>query len=88
MSECNFKEQKITVSCYAPKSLHKLTIWFNNNFFTVMVYSESNLKVEKSSKTTDTMNGTILGDATNKNPASICTLENSTSRCRLLFHLS
>ena len=40
-----------------------------------MVYSESGLKVKQSSKTTDTMNGTILVDATNQNPASICTLE-------------
>ena len=40
-----------------------------------MVYSESGLKVDKSSKTTDTINGTILVDATNQNPASICTLE-------------
>jgi len=31
-----------------------------------MVYSESSFKVEKSSKTTDTMKGTILVDATNQ----------------------
>ena len=39
------------------------------------------------SKTTDTMNGTILFDATNQNPASICTLKNNTSRWRLLIQL-
>ena len=44
-------------------------------FLTSMAYPESSLKVEKSSKTTDTMNRTILADATNHNAASICTLE-------------
>ena len=44
-------------------------------FFTSVVYSESGFKVEKSCKTTDAMNGTILVDATNQNPASNCTLE-------------
>ena len=38
-----------------------------------MFYTESGLKVEQSSKTIDTLNETILVDATNQNPASICT---------------
>ena len=54
------------------KSLHKLTISIYSKKFTSVVYSENGLKVKKSSKTTDTMNGTILFDATNQNPASIC----------------
>ena len=40
-----------------------------------MVYSESGLVVEKSSKTTDTMNRIILVAAANQKPASSCTLE-------------
>ena len=40
-----------------------------------MVYSESGLKVEKSNKTTETMNGTTWDDVANQNPAYICTLE-------------
>jgi len=40
-----------------------------------VVNSESGLKVEASSKTTNTMKGTILFHATNQNPASIFVLE-------------
>ena len=46
-----------------------------NVFFTSKVFSESGIQVEKSSKTTDTTNGTILIDTTNQNSAFICTLE-------------
>ena len=40
-----------------------------------MVYSKGGLKVETSSKTADTMNGTILVAAANQKPASSCTFE-------------
>ena len=53
-----------------------------------MVYSESGLKVEISSKTTNTMKETILVDATNQNAASNSALENNTSQYRLLVQLS
>ena len=43
--------------------------------FTSVVYSESGLKVEHSSRTTDAINGTILVAAANKKTASISTLE-------------
>ena len=47
------------------------------NILISVVYSENGRKVEKSSKTTDTMNRTILVNATNQNPASICALKNT-----------
>ena len=53
--------------------LHILGV--HNQIFASVVYSESCLKVEKSSKSINTMNGTILFDAINQNPASICALE-------------
>jgi len=40
-----------------------------------MVYSESAVKVDESSKNTKTMKGIILVNAANQNTASVCTLE-------------
>ena len=47
----------------------------NHLQFCSVVYSESDVKVDKYSKTTEITNGTILVDAANQNPASICILE-------------
>jgi len=49
-----------------------------------VVYLESDVKVEKSNKTTDTMNGTILV-AANQKPASIGALEKDTTSPSLLL---
>ena len=64
------------VSCYALRVNTNELFAPTIKLFTSVVYSENGFKMEKSSKITNTINGTILVAAANQKPVSVCTLEN------------
>jgi len=73
---CSLKGKQAMVSCDAPTRVNtNYPYAYTIQFFTSVVYSEYGFKLETSSKSTHTMNGTILVAAANQKPASICILE-------------